>query len=136
VSSSNRWSSFTSKLQHLFQVTTSLRAHIYAISTCRPLSSSEFQSTWQLSAQTWGTLISHDTWHPSGADTWHSFQAFSDVSSAYFRVTHVTPPSVTHQHSDIRPPRQIILQEVLLFSAKRSTPPQSTVLIDPKVGRR
>ena len=41
---------------------------------------------------------------------------------------------MTHQHGDIWPPCQIILQEVLLFSAKSSAPPQSTLLADPKVG--
>jgi hypothetical protein len=48
-----------------------------------------------------------DTWHPSSTDTWHSFQAFLDMSSAYFRATRVTPPSTTCQHSDVRPPHQL-----------------------------
>jgi hypothetical protein len=57
-----------------------------------------------------------------------------DMLSVRFQVTHVTSPSMTYQHHDIRSPHQIILQELLLFSAKSSAPPQSTLLADPKVG--
>jgi len=80
------------------------------------------------------SAINTDRWHPYIFDTWHSFQVFSNMPLAYFQVTHITSLSTTHQHGDIWPPCQIILQEVLLFNIKSSTPPQRTLLVDPKVG--
>jgi hypothetical protein len=83
------------------------------------------QSTWQSSVQICGALVSHDTWHPSGDDMWHSVQAPLGISSACFQVTRVTSLFMTCQHSDVRPPRQIILREVFLFSAKVAPSPST-----------
>jgi hypothetical protein len=67
------------------------------------------QITWKSSVQIGGALINHDTWNPYGDDMCHSVQTPLGISSAFFQVTCVTSLFMKHQHSDVRPSRQIIL---------------------------
>jgi hypothetical protein len=52
---------------------------------------------------------------------WYLVHAPLGISSACFQVTCVTLLSATHQHSDVRSPRQlqeVVLREILLFNIK------------------
>jgi hypothetical protein len=61
------------------------------------------------------------------ADMWHSFQVIWLHVIHPFPVTRVTLLSMTRQHNDVRPPRQIreiVLREVFLFSIQSSRMPK------------
>jgi len=72
---------------------------------------------WQSLVHICGALVSYDTLHPSGDDTWHLVQTPLGISSSCSQVTHVTSLFMTLYRSDVKPPRQIILQEVFMFNA-------------------